>query len=381
MAFNMYPPSGTQTTTQIKVPFNGHLNPNEVYKSLYNMIISQDVRYPELADNYGFVEMFRTDGTLMGDTKLFYASDILKSRPWLGDNEAQNLLQTERAPDPKVQAIVLNEFRIIKTTTDQYLSKRGWSTLDAFSSFNSLLRALVGETKKIYEIMLINTYIGTTEGEANKSMQELPLSELIPEAITGEERNRLEAQYIAQKVADLFVAMKDFSRDFNDYKFMRAYRESELMIIWNGAYVNKINKLDLPTIFNNNGLMDKFAQHILPDRYFGEVITAIDGTFTGTVTEGQEIRSLVEEDYTSGHLFPGEMLAVGDTYEANKVYVVDADIICKIVTKDTFKYMSAFTTATEFYNPQALLSNNMLIWGYAHPDRLLDQPLVTLHAD
>ena len=187
MAFNMYPPSGTQQTTQTKAPFNGHLNVNEVYKSLYNMIISQDVRYPELVDNYGFVEKFRVDGTLYGDTKLYIASDILKSRPWLGDAEAQNLLQTERAPDPKVQAITLDQFRIIKVTTDEYLSKRAWSTLDAFSRFNSLLRSLVGETKKVYEVSLVNTYIGTTEGNANKSMREIALSELIPETITGEE--------------------------------------------------------------------------------------------------------------------------------------------------------------------------------------------------
>lgn len=374
MAFNMKPPVGTLQSTQVKYPFNGHLNPNEVFGSIYNMIISQDVRYPELADNYGFVEKFRVDGSLFGDTKLFYAQDVLSSRPWSGDGEASNLLATERPDDPKCQAIVLDQFRIIKTTLDSYLTKRAWATEGAFSTFNGIVQAMVKETKKLYEVTLVNSYLGTVEGGATRSLVEVPLSDITE---TGEAKNRLEAQTIAQYLADLMVDMKDYSRDFNDYGFMRAYTEDQLMVIWNSKFVNKINKLDLPTIFNKSGLMDKFEQNILPARYFGDINT----TGSTTASLNTSVRALVEGDFGGKHCFPGDLLPGGAEYGANETYTVDEDIICKVITKDTIKYMAAFEVATEFWNPQALLTNHMLIWGFSSPDRLLDQPCVTLHAD
>ena len=369
MAFNISP-----TTTQVKYPFNGHLNPNEVFGSIYNMILFQEVKYPNLADNYGFVERFRIDGGMYGDTALFYDQDILSSRPWLGDAEAQNLLAIERPDDPKCQAIVVNQFRIIKTSLDNYLTKRAWSTEGAFTTFQDIVRSMLGQTKRLYEATLINSYLGTVTGAATRSLVNVPLSGI---TATGEEKNRLEAQTIAQYLADLIVDMKDYSRDFNDYGFMRAYTEDELMVVWNSAYVNKINKLDLPTIFNKAGLMDKFEQNILPARFFGTVNTS-GGTTTSSNTT---VRSLVEKDFGGVHVFPGELLPNSTAYLANETYTQDSDVICKVITKETIKYMSSFETSTEFFNPQALVSSNMLIWGYANPDRLKGQPCVTVHAN
>lgn len=64
----------------VKYPFNGNLNPNEIFSSIYNMIISQEFLKVALADNYALVDKFKVDGTLYGDTKLFYDHDVLKSR-------------------------------------------------------------------------------------------------------------------------------------------------------------------------------------------------------------------------------------------------------------------------------------------------------------
>ena len=391
MAFNIRP-----NTTQVLYPFNGHLNPNEVFGDIYNMIISQTVQYPELVDNYGFVEMFRTDLTQFGDTKLFYDQDVLSSRDWLGDAEASNLLSIERPADPECQAIVLNQYRIIKTTLDNYLTKRAWSTEGAFSTFQGIVQSMISKTKQLYETTLINNFIGTMKGEAEGSDYEIPLSDI---AATGEEKNRLEAQTIAQYLADLMVDMKDYSRKYNDFGFMRAYKEDELIVIWSSKYVNKINKLDLPTIFNKSGLMDKFEQYVLPARYFGEVTTAenvagvagltvagnnvtISADYKGTIV------TKVEGDFVDAnkgnrlvHLFIGEKLPAGATFEIGKADIVDEDVICKVITKDTVKYGASFTTATDFYNPQSLTHSHMLIWGYAAPARLKGQPCVTVHAD
>lgn len=385
MAFNMNP-----ATTQVKYPFNGHLNPSEVFGSIYNVIINQIVKAPSLVDNYNFVEKFRTEGSMFGDTVLFYDQDVLATREWLGDGEAQNLLALERPDDPECQAVVLNKFRICKTSLDSYLTKRAWSTENAFAQFNDIVMSMVSATKKLYEVTMMNAFLGTLEGGAEKSDLEIPLSDI---TATGEEKNRLEAQTIAQYIADLITDMKDYSRSYNDFEFMRAYNESDLMIIWNSKYINKINKLDLPTIFNKAGLMDKFETNVLPSRYFGEIIDGSslasgltvgnDGKIViGSGYNGLAIHTMDEGDFAvSGHRFAGDTLKVGDAFVPGKAYVEDEDIICKVITKDTVKYMASFETATDWFNPQSLTTSKMLIWGFSEPTRLLGQPCVTVHAD
>lgn len=389
MAFKMNP-----ATTQVKYPFNGHLNPSEVFGTIYNMIINQVVKAPELVDNYNFVEKFRTEGSALGDTVLFYDQDVLSTRDWLGDAEAQNLLAIERPADPECQAVTLNRFRICKTSLDSYLTKRAWSTEDAFTQFNDIVMSMVGATKKLYEVTMINTFLGTVEGASAKADLEIPLSDITE---TGEAKNRLEAQMIAQYIADLIVDMKDYSRDYNDYNYMRAFSEDSIWVIWNSKYVNKINKLDLPTIFNKAGLMDKFEQNVLPAKYFGTIVdtnslpnglTVEEGPGStakiviGSAYSGGTIRTMEEDTFAvSGHRFPGEALTVGDKFDIDRAYIEDEDIICKVITKDTVKYMASFETATEFWNPQALVTSKMLVFGFSDPTRLLGQPCVTVHAD
>lgn len=365
----------------VKAPFNGNLNPNEIFASIYNMIISQQVMDPSLNSQYGsLVDVFKVDGALFGDTKLFYDVDVLESHPWYAANgrsaeaaDAQNLLAINRPDDPKCQAITVDTFRQIDITTDEYLSKRAWGDEYAFSTFNSMILGMIGKTKRIYEETMFNSYVGTAQGNSANKDYTIPLSDI---TATGEEKNRLEAQMIGQYIADLIADMGDYSRDYNDYEFLRAYSEGELMFIWNTKFLNKITKLDIPTIFHNDSLIQKFGEHKLPARYFGEVKAS-----GGTVGASDNIRTLVEKTYTSGHKFPGDKLDTGDTYLAGEAYDVDEDVICKVVTKDTFKYMSAFEVGTSFFNPRVLTTNSYLTWGYGAPDRLLGQPLVTVHAD
>ena len=103
--------------------FNGQLHPNEIFGALYNMIISQEV----FADNIkgsDLVDQARVDGGLFGDTKLYYSTDALASSAWGNDAEATNLLELHRPEVPECQAIVLDKFRQIRLTVDNYLSKR-----------------------------------------------------------------------------------------------------------------------------------------------------------------------------------------------------------------------------------------------------------------
>lgn len=393
MAFNMTP-----ATTQIRAPFNGHLNPNEVYESIFNMIIKQVVKYPELANNYSFVNMFKEEGGTYGDTVLYYANDVLRSREWTGDNEAMNLLALERPEDPDCQAITINRFRIIKTSTDSYLTKRAWSTESAFSTFTGIIKSLVGKTKELYENTMINTFLGTMEGDAEVNEITVKLASIEADELTLD-ANKLKAQKIGEKLANLLVDLKDYQRKYNSYGHMRAYNEDDIVFIWNSKWVNTITKQSLPTIFNAQGLIDKFKQHVLPAKYFGTIIDDVTGHNGLTVQANGKIKitsgysgpqlTTMDEITVYGadgktvvrHYFPGEKLALDDEFVPGRAYIEDDKVICKVITKDTVKYMAGFSTSTEFFNPQALVTSNMLIWSYADPVLLMDQPCITVKAD
>ena len=100
------------------------LNPKEIFASLANMIISQEVFADNLGKHQTLVDKARVDGSLYGDKKLYYATDVLESHVWGADGEASNLLALDRPQDPEVQAITLDVFRQIRLTVDNYLTKR-----------------------------------------------------------------------------------------------------------------------------------------------------------------------------------------------------------------------------------------------------------------
>lgn len=373
--------------------FTGQLRSNEIFGALYNMIISQQVFADNIkGTNSQLVDAARVDGSLYGDTKTYYATDALKSAPWGNDAEATNLLALHRPAAPKVQAIYLDIFRQISLTVDNYLSKRAFATEGAFSEFNSVMKGWMGDTKKIYDATTYNTFIGNAKSATGKQTQTLDLTTGLT-GLTGEEKNRVEAELIAQKIADILVEMKDVSRDFNDYGFLRSYADGDIKVVWNSKFVNKIKKIDLPTIFHKEGLVDKFDEYVLPSRYFGKAVTESDigsGKIIGTdgaydATKGT-LRAAAEFDYNNVHYFPGDALATSGTYvavvgglEASQVYIEDATVICKILTKLP-PYMSAFEVGTSFFNPKSLTENHYLTFGRNTLEYLKNYPMITVSA-
>ena len=351
--------------------FNGQLRSNEIFSALYNMIISQEVFADNLGKHQTLVEKARVDGSLYGDTKLYYSTDVLKSAPWGNDAEAANLLALHRPAAPECQAIHLDIFRQICLTVDNYLSKRAWATEGAFSSFNSVMLGWMRETKRVYDGTLYNVFIGTTKSAENAQNREI--------AVKGLTDAKEEAMLIAQALADLIVEMGDYSRDFNDYKNLRSYGEDAIKVVWNSKFVNKIRKIDLPTIFHKDGLVDKFEEEILPARYFGtpnaaKVLAANnDGSY----------RSMLEADYTVNgvvtHVFPGDLIPAGVDIAAGEGYAEDADVICKVLVKLP-PYMSAFEVGTSFFNPKSLTENHYLTFGHNTIEYLKNYPFITVKA-
>ena len=219
----------------------------------------------------------------------------------------------------------------------------------------------------------------------------------------------MEAMLIAQAIADLLVEMGDYTRDFNDNQFLRSYANEAVKVVWNAKYVNKIRKIDLPTIFHKDGLVDKFEEDVMPARYFGDVITAAnkasysdatpaagkpidadDDTYVpGSNHANGCIRAMVEKDVTVSavayHVFPGDEIPAGATikaggdFELGEVYIEKADIIGKVLVKLP-PFMSAFEVGTSFFNPRSLTENHYLTFGHNTLEYLKNYPFITVKA-
>ncbi len=374
------------------------LTANEIYETLANMIISQEVFADNLGEHQTLVDKARVDGGLYGDTKLYYATDVLKSHDWLNDAEAANLLAIERPQDPEVQAIKLDVFKQIRLTLDNYLTKRAWMNEGAFSSFNGIMLGWMRETKRVYDGTLYNVFIGTTSSAVGKQAQTITLP-----AGGSESADKQRAMLIARGLADLFVEMSDYNRDFNDYGYFRSYAKDGIKVVWNSKYVNEIRKVDLPTIFHKDGLVEKFEEDVLAPRYFGRAVAAgdkgdgkaiDDGVYDNT--KGVILRSKVEKDIGSGsgtasagtaaqHVFPGDLVPNGakigssasDDFAESEIYVEDGSVICKILVKLP-PFMSAFEVGTTFFNPRSLTENHYLTFGHNSLAYLKNYPFITV---
>ena len=351
--------------------FNGTLQSNEIFAALYNMIISQQVFADNIASTGSeLVDMSRVEGSMYGDTKLYYSTDVLKSTKWGNDAEAANLLALHRPEAPKCQAIRLNVFRQIALTVDDYLSKRAWGDEGAFSSFKSVMLGWMGDTKKVYDATTFNAFVGTAKSGVATENVEIDLTTAVGSA-TGEEAARIEGGVIAEEIAKLITNLKDITRDYNDNGQLRSYNISDLVFVWNSDAVAKIEKRDLPTIYHKD-IVDKLGEYVLPARYFGTVNAG------ETQGNGTTVRSLVEQDIGANHYFAGDLIKASDKAPAGTSYTVNPKILFKVMHRQSVPYMSAFEVGTSFFNAKSLTDNRYLTFGHNTLEYLKQYPFVTV---
>lgn len=339
--------------------FTGMLNKNEIYNSIFNMIISQQIFSDRISEGSDLVDLARVDGGLYGDTKLYYSADVLTSEEWGGDAEAPNLLKIARAKDPKCQAITLDKFRIIELTLDNYLSKRAWSDEGTFEQFNTLMSSYLSKTKYIYSLTHYNVFLGTSADEAHTREIDIKANGDTPEA---------EVKTIANAVANLVDKFTDVQKNLNDYGQYTKFSKKDITIIWNTAYLNKFRKIDEPAIFHKDDLFsNEINQKYLQAKYWGTIRTT-----AGEVPAEGVYRAVSEFKASDGtHYFGGDIVPAGKTVKANEVYLsdcddeslaIDSDYIALVLVKYP-PYMSAFEEGTSFFNPRSLTTNRYLIWG------------------
>ena len=386
--------------------FNGRLNTNEFYNSIYNaarlyMIYADNLKG---MDKKNLAEKYRADGGMYNDQSVFTDMDVLYSRIW--DPNDTNVLAPEAVVKPVQEKITVDQFRQIGIYTDEYLSKRAWMDPNTYDEFRSVVQKQSAETKRVYEQRLVDVFVGV---EPSAASQTITLT--LPTDTDAEKQNRLQAQAIAKKIGDLFVDLKDTTNNFNVNGFIKSFDKGDIDIIWNSDYYNQIRYVDLPTIFHKEDLLENGI--VLPARYFGtrKTITG-DAHADGTDKYRAEMEAFIPVDATGKysatgtnvvHVFPGDVLpnltpissegtadyltkeftvnGVKRTiqyYTDVRAYQVDPKIICKLVHKDAVKYMSSFETATEFWNPKNLTTNRYLTWAYAKPQLLNGYPFITL---
>lgn len=377
--------------------FTGQLNANEIFASLYNMIISMEI-YSDNIEGDDLVDKARVEGSLYGDTKLYYSTDALYSSEWGNDAEATNLLQVKRPKAPECQAIRLDVFRQIEVTVDNYLSKRAWIDEGAFTTFNSVILGWLGDTKKIYDGTTYNVYIGTTISSA-------PINTVLVDLNAD---SNSAGENLGLAVANVLSKLNSYSRKYNDYGHIRKYAKSRIKVVWNSKYLNAVKKIDLPSIFHNEELETAFVGDDMVEDYWGTVITAsnISTYSASTPTTGKPINSTTHA-YTPGtnnangtiravkektvtisdvvyHVFPGEEIPSGATIVAStgnflpgEVYIEQDDLIAKMYIKLP-PYMSAFQVGTSFFNPKALNETHYLTFGHNTIEYLKNYPFLTL---
>lgn len=360
--------------------FGGALNTNEIYGSLFNVILRHIVFSDNIYETKStLMDDARIDGGLYGDQILFTDLDVGYTESWLGDAEAPNLLSIKRNDTAVTQAIELDKFRFTWLTTDNYLSKRAWQDENAFGKFTSALLQTISDAKRVHDSSEYNVYIGTTVSPKESQNIEITLGKLADDASEAdiEAYNRLEAQTVATEMSNLIDNLKDYTRDYNDLGYLRSYNPEDLVVVWNTAFVNKIRKTDMPTIFKDLTI-EKFAQKTLTPRFFGTV-NAAGGTAPAS---NNSIRSLHEQEYMVGgspvRVFAGDLVPANATYGANETYTEDPTIAFKVMHKRSVPYMVGFNASTEFWNPRSLTTNHYVIWAYNTFDYLQGKPFITV---
>lgn len=364
--------------------FTGSLNSNEIFAGIFNMIISQQVFSDNIAGTLSsLVDEARVDGSMYGDTKLYYATKPIYPDDWITpvnktglQARASSLLTLHYAEDPECQSITLDTFKQIKLTVDNYLSKRAWATEGAFSEFISVMLGWIRDSKRLYDATMYNTFIGTEESDVGKQHKTITL----PTSTDKEAENRLQAQFIATTLADLFTDLEDVSDEYNDYGILRSYNAEDFIVVWNAAFANKITYMDTASIFHDDRIREMLTRYRLPTHYFGSLNAEAGTTGAANTTVFAAVTKTFGTGDGAKKLYAGQLLPNNCAYGANETYTGNDKIICKVYKRGAVPLMSAFEVGTQFFNPISLTETHYLTWGHNTLERLLDKPFITIEA-
>jgi len=350
--------------------YDGQLETNEIFSSLFNQIISLQVFPTGIADLTGIYAPRKVDGTLYGDTKLYISTDVLTSYEWDGSDTpgSYTLLTVKRPPAPVEEEIQIDTFRQIPVTIDNYLTKRAFAQEGSFSSFNGVILSWLQKTKEVYEH---TTYTARMVVSAQAGATALTTIDLTDDkatgtSLTGYDLLKWRAQELYRQIEDYMKELEEPSTAYNDNGFLRTYKLEDFDIVVPLGVLSSISKHDVPFLYNPDN-KPKFKE--VHWKYFG-AINASGGTTAATNTN---VRALVEKVYGTTHCFPGDLLPDSQAYLANETYTAtytarpslnDNDVTVLMIHKRDYPIMSAFSVGTSFFNARRLDINHYLTFGH-----------------
>lgn len=387
------------------------LNVNEFIPATVNAytLMKIDADNLEGLDN-SLVSRFKRDGNEYSDQQVVTSSDIGYLRRT--DHEDANVFANEFVPPVHQQVITINQFRQAGIELEKYLTKRAWQKEGVFSELYGLLSSQLQKARDVYEYTLVATSLGKTITKVGKQFREIDLNTATA-GLTGDEKNRVEAQSIMTDMANLIVDLQKPSVSYNDYGERQSVSKGRLRLIMRASDYNKILYTDLTTMFHNEALKAMIDDAlVLSDDYFGADVaeaTTADGA-THRASDIYLIRVNASGAYAASGtnvkiVYPGDLLPTGTpivapdteetvaTYAGAKVgartvdvtvfstvhaYVDDGKVIYKMTTDEGFVYLASFSVNTDWFSPKNLRNKNWLQFAFAMPTYIKSQPFITV---
>ena len=366
--------------------FNGVLNSNEIYESLFNVRILFQKLAPQTIKKDEIVSLVEKATGMYGDSGIIQGMDIQGTYDFGMDAEASKLLAINRNKSQKVERYVIDQWRQTDVTNDAYISKRAFLDEGTFALFNGYIVGTLSKAMDAFENGMVKASLGTYTSPIAACTIEVEM----PAADGTEATERIRAAKIKKAILDLKADLKDNQRKYNAYGFYASYDWNDFTPVFSSNYINEINALALYSTFNPEFIKEATDGRVWTPKWFGNVYTSgnttngVSNTTSFSLIEqnsdGTDNLVLTAEQELAGvyRIFPGDLLPAGFTYKANEAYRKDDSVIAKIFAPEYVYYMTGFQQGEAFYNPRSATTNHYLRKGFSKVQVSGFRPFITL---
>lgn len=365
--------------------FNGMLNSNEIYNTLFNVRILFQKIVPNTVKRDEIVSLLDKAVGMYGDSGLLMGCDIQGTYEFGMDAEAPKLLAINRNKTQKVEKYTIKNWRQTDVTNDAYISKRAFLDEGTFAMFNGYLVGTLGKAMDAFETGSVKSGVGTyTSPNAS-----LTINVKMPAADGTEATERIRAAKIRQAILDLKADMADNQRKYNGYGFYSSYDWDDFTATFSTKYTNEVNALSLYSTFNPEYIREASGGRQWTPKWFGNPNSESSTTDPGNSTiysliernsDGTENFPLTSEQLAQGvyRIFPGDLLPENFDYAENTTYTKDENVIAKVFAPEYVYYMTGYEQGESFYNPRSATTNHYLRKGYSPVQVSSFVPFITL---
>lgn len=349
----------------------GKLNQNKIYKIFTNMVLKIYVNGDIIKNtNAELLNDIKESVGLGGDKIKIRDFDVLPRRAWLMDAESVNLTKNYRLQHEKEFDINIDQYSFFALTTDSYLSRAAWLSDRSFAEFQSALLNCIKSSKECFESTDYLAFVGTAKGLG--SVKEISVT-----------NDGMLAQRMSEGLANLWVELKRPTTKFNGYGYRRSYKDSDIKVMWNSAYMNSITNISLPVLFSTpEGLKAKFSQYVYSPDFFGTRNTIAKKTADENTRYAVGVTDNIGTENEVIHL-AGDHVEVGKAI-ANATdiliptYQADPTIACQVLVDNPVPYFDQFEIANDFANPASLNTTHRLIYAHNTLEVVPSRPIVTV---